>query len=76
MNHIGNTPLHLAAQYGNLEMVNALLRKKGADIDAQNKSGDTPSKHGDIFKQHDIVSELISKGADTNIPDKNGWTPL
>lgn len=55
----GNTALHTAAQWGNMEMVKLLIAR-GATINAKNNAGFTPV---DVTRHHrDIKSYLISKG--------------
>ncbi|XP_033626087.1 uncharacterized protein LOC117289186 isoform X2 [Asterias rubens] len=67
----GNTPLHWAASYGNLDTVK-LLCEKGADINSANVDGATALhdavSRGDVA----IVSELVRKGAKTTVKAKKG----
>ncbi len=64
INSYGNTPLHLACEIGNLEMVEALI-KAGVDVNFKNK-GLTPL-HKAYEKNHlKIVKALIKAGADVN----------
>jgi len=57
-----NTPLHLAAINGNLEVFDALIKGR-ANLNVQNERGDTPlhlaAKSGNLR----IVESLINKGA-------------
>ncbi|GFO37455.1 transient receptor potential cation channel subfamily a member 1-like protein [Plakobranchus ocellatus] len=71
-----NSPLHIAAQQGFLDIVQCLLRN-GADLDNKNEEEETPlhlaAKHG----RTNIVRELID--TDTmivNDEDENSNTPL
>ncbi|RUS76171.1 hypothetical protein EGW08_016083 [Elysia chlorotica] len=71
-----NSPLHIAAQKGYLDIVQCLL-KNGADLDNKNEEEETPlhlaAKHG----RTNIVRELIK--TDTmivNDEDENSNTPL
>ena len=57
------TPLHNAAQDGNIQVVLFLL-EHGADVNARDNLGDTPSKLGSDFGQHEIVELLSKYGAD------------
>jgi ankyrin repeat protein len=41
-NNNGDTPLHRAAYYGELDVVKYLVEEKGADVKAADKDGDTP----------------------------------
>ena len=54
-----------------------LLINSGADINIQNKYGDTPLYLALHYRYPLQISELlINAGADVNIPDKQGTTPL
>jgi ankyrin repeat protein len=79
VNHADNngwTPLMFTAEKGHLTTVQALLSAPGIDINAQKPDGITALhvavKHG----KDDVVKALINKGADVNIADNTGWTPL
>lgn len=68
---LGRTALHIAAEYGDLQIV-CFLIEKGADLDCVDNSGCTP-----IFiamqKGHlDVVSFFIDIGADVNIKTRHG----
>jgi ankyrin repeat protein len=72
------TPLHLTTKYGNIIIIDRLL-KKGADINAQDEFGNTPlfeaitNQRGNSFKTSKL---LIERGAKVNIANKAGQTPL
>ncbi|UYV81345.1 hypothetical protein LAZ67_20000861 [Cordylochernes scorpioides] len=68
-------PLHLAADMGSLEVVNALL-KSGTDVNSQDSEGRTPLHHA-VDKWHTaIVKTLIQNGADVTLASNKGNTPL
>ena len=72
-----NTPLHSAAFYGYLEMVQVLL-DYGVDFDAENSYRCTPldfASHG-RHNEPRVVQLLIEHGADPNARDVKGSTPL
>jgi ankyrin repeat protein len=72
------TPLHSAACYGNLEVVQKLI-EYGADISAEDLDGCTPlhlASEGHSPKNGFIVRLLLDLGADVNARAKNGLTPL
>lgn len=76
----GRNALHLAAQYDCLPSVRMLLQYRTGnrifDIDARDSYGDTPLR---ISTSHDcatITSALIKYGANLNIGDHFGETPL
>lgn len=77
----GKSALHCAAKAGFLKVINLLL-EKGANIDATDNRGETP-----IFdvirttiknreKQRAALETLLTKGANPNIKNSQGITPL
>ena len=70
-----DTPLHLAAQYGELEYVRAFL-DSGAKVDVLGDMSSTPL-HLASQRGHDaIVALLIERDADKNAVNEFGNTPL
>jgi ankyrin repeat protein len=70
----GATPLHLAAYYGRVEAVNALL-DCGANINAIDLvNGQTPLMVAVMQGNESIISRLRSAGADVTIQDLSGNT--
>lgn len=79
-NRYGGTALIPAAEKGHLETVKILLKTK-INVNHINRLGWTALLEAIILsnggKTHqDIIGELIKGGADINIPDKDGVTPL
>ena len=83
--HMGRTPLYLAANEWNHEGVSSLdhLIAAGATVDARNNRERTPlhrlSADTDIFQIHyvaEAVEALVAAGADVNARDHDGRTPL
>ena len=70
---VGNTALLEAATDKNLGVVEMLL-KKGANVNAADKSGVTPLMKG--VGNTRILELLIEHGADVNARDKDNWSPL
>ncbi len=70
----GRTALNWAAWYGNLEMIELLLRY-GAQINLANKSGYTPIHHAIENCKFDAVHLLLERGADLSIPSLKGVYP-
>jgi ankyrin repeat protein len=68
------TPLHLAAQVGNLEVAKVLLENK-ADINARDRYNSTPLHIVAWSGNTAFAKYLIEKGADVNARDRFG-TPL
>ena len=80
-----NTPLHVAAFYGNAEIVKFLIAN-GAEVNSRGKGGFTPlvstlffgfrQKRTDSDSVKDVVEILIDSGADVNTKTLSGSTPL
>jgi ankyrin repeat protein len=59
----GNTPLHLAARNGHVEMTKSLL-DRGASLEIHNRIGDFTALHVAASKGHkEVVAVLLAKGA-------------
>lgn len=71
----GVTPLHLAVQAGNLDIIQYLV-SNGADVNAFNFEGDTPLHNAASNSSSKTVEYLISQGADVTRINKMGDTPL
>ena len=68
-------PLHVAAQYGQGEVVKLLL-DRGADIGAGTQEGKTALHLAVQSRAVAMVKQLHSLGADTGARDQDGKTPL
>lgn len=71
----GDTPLHIAAGYGNLKLVQSFV-EHGADINAKDENDQTPLHKAAIGWNLDVVKFLVHHGANLNSKDDNGQTPL
>jgi ankyrin repeat protein len=60
--HVGKTPLHWAAYYGNGDMIRLLLAR-GASLDAQDDLGRTPLRMAQIANRRHATMLLQRKGA-------------
>lgn len=72
----GYTALHLAALNNHVDIAELLINTGKANLDRQNVNLQT-ALHLAVERQHvQIVKLLVRKGANLNIPDKDGDTPL
>ncbi|KAL8343422.1 hypothetical protein RB598_004658 [Gaeumannomyces tritici] len=71
------TGLHLAARFGAADIVSDLLtRREAGDCDAQDSHRQTPLMWAAILGNLEIAQMLLRAGADPNLKDKDGRTPL
>jgi hypothetical protein len=72
----GRTPLHLASDWADGDIV-ILLLDKGARVNEKDgESGFTALHHAARFGNKNAAEVLIARGADINAKDKQGHTPL
>ena len=69
------TPLSVAAEYGNSEIVQICL-ENGANANSVDSRGRTPLFHAMTTKGLGATMSLLQHKADVSIPDRNGITPL
>lgn len=69
------TPLHYAAEAGNVESARLLL-ERGADLEAQDGDGHSPLHIAAIMSHPKMVEFLIARGAKIDAKNKNGTTLL
>lgn len=70
-------PLHWAASYNRLSIVDLLSDQKGFDVDAQDGAGWTALHMAASLKNgDDLVDFLLAKGADPNVKTNNSSTAL
>lgn len=75
VNEEGNTFLHHAAAFGDLDVVRNLV-ENGADLNAKNNCGRTPIFHA-VFANPEVVEFLVSqKDIDLNVKDRKQITVL
>jgi Carboxypeptidase regulatory-like domain/Ankyrin repeats (3 copies) len=71
----GNSPLHVAVEHGNLEIVQFLLNS-GAKINSKNAEKQTPLMMLDDDATPELVNLLLRHRAKINLVDKQGNTAL
>lgn len=70
-----STPLHLAAGYNHLDVVEYLLENK-ADVNAKDKGGLVPLHNASSYGHVDVASLLIRYNSVINATDRWNFTPL
>jgi len=73
----GFSALHFAAQEYQLDIVNLLLEEKVL-VDLQDKHGNTPLNNAVFYSRGrgEIIRSLLRNGADRNIKNNSGVSPL
>ena len=72
----GRTPLHLAAESADRDIVKLLLDKGARVNEKDDESGFTALHHAARLGNKDTAELLIASGADINAKDKQDHTPL
>jgi ankyrin repeat protein len=67
----GSTVLH----YQNENRLATLYLSLGIDVNDKDKLDNTPL-HSSIYSKSEFIKFLIEQGANVNLPNINGWTPL
>jgi uncharacterized protein len=80
-NRYGGTALIPAAERGHVEVVNYLLENTSVDVNHINRFGWTALLEAIVLsdggaRHQEFVAALIRHGADVNLPDRSGRTPL
>jgi ankyrin repeat protein len=73
---IATPPIVMAASDGELAVVKAELKKKGANVDAVDRGGGTALHQAACNHHVHVVAALLHAGADARIADDRGWTAL
>ena len=73
--HLGKTVLHLAAEYGHVNVVRLLL-VRDVNIDLRDKMGDTALHRATQHSQMPVVELLVSANASLDIQNSSGRTAL
>lgn len=69
-------PLNVAAKFGALSDVAGVLKHSKKALNKRDDEGQTPLADAVVQEEVDTVRYLLEQGADPNIPNKNGLTPL
>lgn len=69
----GYTPIHAAASYGHIGLLQTLINR-GGDINIQDNDGDTPLHHCEDVKTAKVIIERLN--GDWKIKNEEGQTPL
>lgn len=71
-NYNGHTPLHTAVMMGSIPFLDALIAE-GARVNQANAEGQTPLH---VTSSPEAVEKLMKAGADPDVRDARGFTPL
>ena len=74
-NENGTTPMHIAAEKGHLEIMEALV-DSGASVNIQDNDGNTPLHVATKQQKSKSTALLLSMGCDPTIRNKAGLTPF
>jgi ankyrin repeat protein len=74
-NKLGETPLYVAAEKGQLEIAKLLIAK-GADAKSLTPNGETVLHAASMIESSALTTALIEAGADVNAANRDGETPL
>jgi ankyrin repeat protein len=69
-------PLNVVAKIGSVQDVEQIFQRDPTALNGQDDEGMTPLACAIVQEQMAVVRFLLEKGADPNIPSKNGDTPL
>lgn len=75
-NYAGITPLTVAAEKGNMEIIKMLVEDGKADVNDKSSYGVTPIISASAAGQGEVIEYLVSKGANVTVKDDMGKTPL
>ncbi|EKD45516.1 MAG: ankyrin [uncultured bacterium] len=68
--------LHAAAMIGCVESAKFFMEKKGANVNAVDKNGNTPLMEAAVEGYHQVVVHLLDKGANPGMKNMDGDTAL
>jgi ankyrin repeat protein len=74
-NKLGETPLYVAAEKGQIEMARVLVAH-GADAKSRTPNGETVLHAASMIESAALMNDLIQAGAEVNAANNDGETPL
>lgn len=75
-NETFQTPLHIAAEGGHDRIVAMLLQSKSASVQEVDSDNNTALHHATYYRRAATVRLLLDAGADPNLRNAMGWTPV
>lgn len=72
----GRTPLHMAAEGGDLDLIDMLIQQYGASIAAETHDRNTALHLAAMKGQTDSIEALLKRGADVTAENGEGLNPL
>lgn len=74
-NRVGETPIHQAAKYGEIDCLR-LLVERGGDVNAADDEGATPLHFAAAFGEIESARLLLNAGASPDEEESTGLTPI
>ena len=72
----GSTLLHAAARFGQIDVLNALLRRAEVNVNARSAGGETPLRRAAYHNQVEAAQLLLDADAAPSLADDRGTSPL
>lgn len=72
----GTTPIHAASANGLVELMEAIVKVPGVNLDVQTPGGNTPLHYAALNRNSKIIKILVSAGANPKIKNDQGQSPL
>ena len=74
-NRDGDRLLHIACQWGDMDILTYLVCEQHCDVNVQNKNGDSPLQVACHKKALDIIKFLLQQRCDTTVQNNRGQSP-
>ena len=75
LNEDGDLLLHMACQWGDVDIVRHLVCEQHCDMNVRNKNGDSPLQIACCLKALDIIKFLLQQRCDISVVNKKGKSP-